>query len=549
VKCRNKPAGSLFRLPPSDSVGKDDWQNAGELSVQAMRQDRISDALLPSSGASAPRFGHALLWTPSFVRDDKILWHVPFLFWLLEATRPRQYVELGVGEGVAYMAVCQALHRMRAHAQCFAVGQWRDAEGHLAVPDRLAARNADLYEDFSQILTDGIQESADVIEDGSVDLMLVDLTTDPELAESVQQSWLPKLSPTGILLLNGIGHGDPAIANLVTDLSGRSPTIQMPGGDGLLVVLPRRGPDEQLGGIAALTPDDPAHKLIVQMFTRLGAGAYHEVHARRDSEHLDALDGRLRELADERDSLAAQLAERERQYDARHRKAAVLQSQVFDLQMATEAARSEVERVSAELSRVSDLLQQEQSDRKAERDAAHNLLVQEQAARATELDAAQNLLLQEKAAREMAEERADLAGAELGALRQAVANLTERSSEAERAVERLSTELASERERTDELSALLEAEKGARREADAQRDAAGAEAEALRATSQKHFGIIKGLIIALEENENLVSALTEELRTRDGQTQDGTIEPSPATVAPAPRSGGLLNRIGGRKRR
>jgi hypothetical protein len=117
-----------------------------------MRQDRISDALLPSSGASAPRFGHALLWTPSFVRDDKILWHVPFLFWLLEATRPRQYVEVGVGEGVAYMAVCQALHRMRAHAQCFAVGQWRDAEGHLAVPDRLAARNADLYEEFCILL-------------------------------------------------------------------------------------------------------------------------------------------------------------------------------------------------------------------------------------------------------------------------------------------------------------------------------------------------------------------------------------------------------------
>ena len=56
------------------------------------------------------------------------------------------------------MAVCQALHRMRAHSQCYAVGQWQDGDGNTVVPERLAARNADLYEDFSRILSGGIEE-------------------------------------------------------------------------------------------------------------------------------------------------------------------------------------------------------------------------------------------------------------------------------------------------------------------------------------------------------------------------------------------------------
>lgn len=461
-----------------------------------MRQDRISDALLPSSGAPAPRLGHALLWTPSYVRDDKILWHVPFLFWLLEATRPRLYVEIGVGEGVAYMAVCQALHRMRAHAHCYAVGLWQDADGNIEVPERLAARNADLYEDFSQILKDGVERSAHAIDDGSVDLMLVDLTQDSSVAKSLQQTWVPKLSSNGILLLNGINHGDPTIAVLVEALASKSPTIQMPGGDGLLVVLPGRGPDEELANIAALTPDDPAHKLIVQMFTRLGAGAYHEVHAREGAERFDDLDDQIRRVTEERDNLVAQLEERERQYDARHRKVAILQSRVFDLQIATEAARSEAERVTAELSEA----------RKGE-------------------GLANDLLRQEQAARRDAQQRAD-------------------------------AELAVEQAKQKESSALLKQERETRLEAERQRDCAVKEAGSLGErvaelthAAEKYYGTVKNLVAALEENENLVSALTEELRAERVEPDLEAHDQNPGTMQTMPASGGgLLSLIRHRKR-
>lgn len=462
------------------------------LSVQAMRQDRISDALLPSSGAPAPRIGHALLWTPSYVRDDKILWHVPFLFWLLEATRPRLYVEIGVGEGVAYMAVCQALHRMRAHSQCYAVGQWQDVDGNIHVPERLAARNADLYEDFSSILTDGLEQSAQAIEDGSVDLMLVNLAKDPSIAGPVHEIWLPKLSSTGILLLNGISRDDPAIGALVDALSSKSPTFQMPGGDGLLVVLPGPGSDEDLANIAALKPDDPAHKLIVQMFTRLGAGAYHEVHAREDADHVGALDEQIRGLTEERDALAARLQERELQYDARHRKVALLQARSFDFQLAAEAVRTDWERAETEKTKLAELLEQERAAHLQTKDIAEQLVVEVEA--------------------------------------------------------RLGGELAAERANREKSAELLQEERAFRKQASEERDRAAAEAEGLQArvaelasASKSSYRMVKTLVAALEESENLLAALTEELRS---ERQKNEVQAPGAQ----PGSGGLLGRITGRKR-
>ena len=499
-----------------------------------MKQDRFSDALLAPSEAAGTRLGHALLWQPTYVRDEKILWHVPFLFWLLEATRPRHYVEVGVGEGVAYMAVCQAVHRMRAHAQCTAVGDWKQDDGSIAVPERLAARNADLYDDFSTITGEGFEKAAGSIADESVDLMLIDLTQTSEAAASFHKCWLPKLAKSGILLLNGVDRGDESTAVLVASLSEKSPTIHMPGGDGLLVVLPGRDLDEELAGIAALSPDDPAHKLIVQMFTRLGAGTYYETHVRDEEQQARALDEQVRALTDERDALAARLRELQSQYDSRHRKVAILQSRHFDLQLAVAAAESKSETLASDL-----------------------------AAARTELDAA----------RANAEERLGKAAAEAEVLKGKVAELSRLYSEEARHHRRLSEELSASQARLEELSAELRSEQSARADAQTardealkrseeekeariaekgERDSAAAEAESLRAQvteltlrGDKACWAMKTLVEALEQSENLVTALTEEVRSLKRQVEAQALAAESAASAAAP--GGWFNRRPGRR--
>ena len=64
--------------------------------------------------AAAPAEADPLapLWRPRDGRPSAELGHVPFLFWLVDALRPRGCVLLGLGRGVACHALCQAAERL-----------------------------------------------------------------------------------------------------------------------------------------------------------------------------------------------------------------------------------------------------------------------------------------------------------------------------------------------------------------------------------------------------------------------------------------------------
>ena len=413
--------------------------------------ERMSDSLLPMPGAPGARLGRALLWQPSFVCDDKMLWHVPFLFWLLETTQPKQYVQIGVGEGVDYMAICQALHRMRIQSRCYAVRNWSDGNPRPADPDRFAVRNADLYGDFSEILDHGVEDAADAIGDQAVDLMLVDLTAAPGAAGSFHKCWHSKLSRNGILLINGIDGGDAATSVLVNALSANSPTVRLPGGDGLLVVLPTSETGDEFSRLAALAPEDPAQKLIIEMFTRLGAATYQEVNLREKDRQVEALDEKAKELWQERNSLVLQLGEVRAQYASRHHKAAILQSREYSLQQAAAEAQSEIERLTADIASIR-----------------------------AELDKARWLLGKEKTAREGAGQDREAAAAELAELMIVIAEEGRRSEEQARQHQRLADEIASAKANEARLHQQLNAETEARADAVKASQAAAGISEQLR---------------------------------------------------------------------
>ena len=487
-----------------------------------MKSDRISDALLPAGEPTGARLGRALLWQPSFVRDDKILWHVPFLFWLLEATQPRQYVEIGVGQGVGYMAVCQALHRMRANSRCYAVGEWKEEGEQNNAPQSFAARNAELYGDFSEILGKGYDQAADSIEDGTVDLMLVDLTVAPDAAASLHRRWIPKLSDDGILLINGIERSDEATTVLVSALSANSPTVRLPGGDGLLVVLPSGRSYDEVSRIAALAPRDPAHKLLIDMFTRLGAGTYFEVNVRDKDQRVEALDGKTKELWKARDALATEIGELREKYESRHRKVAILQSSEFDLQQAVATARVELDHARSELATL-----------QADREKAQVLLENERAVRSeTELklrEAAADAE-QRKVRIDELQKRSDDQAKRHEQLTQDVATARANEAQLHEQVKAEQSGRAEAEQAHRAAAASANQEKVARATAEAQRDEAcaaleesqaqaAAEREMLRSRladlmleAHETDRVVRYLVEIAEQNENIVAALSEELR-------------------------------------
>lgn len=50
-----------------------------------------------------------MLLRPRFMKESDLLLHLPFLFWLVNAVRPARSAVLGLGNGVAFLALCQAI--------------------------------------------------------------------------------------------------------------------------------------------------------------------------------------------------------------------------------------------------------------------------------------------------------------------------------------------------------------------------------------------------------------------------------------------------------
>jgi GT2 family glycosyltransferase/glycosyltransferase involved in cell wall biosynthesis len=135
--------------------------------------------------------------------------HVPFAMFLVDAVRPRVLVELGTFGGVSYCAFCQASKELRLDTQCYAVGTWQGDEqicfheGAEILKD-LKAHHDPLYQNFSSLIHSTFDEAASGFEDGSIDLLHVDGYQTYEAVKHVFETWLPKMSTRGVVLLHDI---------------------------------------------------------------------------------------------------------------------------------------------------------------------------------------------------------------------------------------------------------------------------------------------------------------------------------------------------------
>jgi len=58
--------------------------------------------------------------------DGQSAWvgHLPFAFWIIDAVRPDQFVELGTHTGVSYCAFCQAIEKLDLSTVAYAIDTW-----------------------------------------------------------------------------------------------------------------------------------------------------------------------------------------------------------------------------------------------------------------------------------------------------------------------------------------------------------------------------------------------------------------------------------------
>src|SRR5215472_4072976 len=147
-------------------------------------------------------------------RDAPSAWtqHIPFGMLLIDLLRPRQLVELGTHRGVSYCAFCQAVKQLSVDCRCFAVDNWEgDEHSGFYGPEILAElrdHQVGRYESFSTLIQSQFDDARDLFADGSIDLLHVDGFHTYEAVKHDIDTWLPKLSERGVLVLHDIAeHG------------------------------------------------------------------------------------------------------------------------------------------------------------------------------------------------------------------------------------------------------------------------------------------------------------------------------------------------------
>ncbi len=165
--------------------------------------EAVPDMLDALCGASL----EPLFYRPARIGPESAWYgHLPFASWIMRAARPGLFVELGTHAGISYSGFCDAVLAARLPTRCLAVDTWQGDE-HAGFYGEEVFRDFSRFHDqryggFSRLLRQRFDEARDTLADASVDLLHIDgRHLFGDISEDFE-SWLPKLSPRGVVLLH-----------------------------------------------------------------------------------------------------------------------------------------------------------------------------------------------------------------------------------------------------------------------------------------------------------------------------------------------------------
>ncbi|MFC0342495.1 class I SAM-dependent methyltransferase [Paracoccus niistensis] len=274
-----------------------------------------------------------VFWHPRFSSNTPMMQHVPFLFWLVGAVRPRNIAVFGSHDGVALFALCQAMDKLNIPGRCLGIGFWTNDEidERGLVPAGLRDHASQLYDDLVHWCCDrSVHEALAEIAPGSLDILFIDASNLPSGEFPLAEDWLRPLHRDGIIVVYGkLASADSPGGALEALSAGRS-IILFPDEPGL-AVLPLT--DEQPSRLRALL--EISHQGVLPgevrlFFRRLGQGHLAVAQKTELSGQNHKLTLSLSAMQHERDEIVNVEKELRDAYEARSRKLANLQAELFD---------------------------------------------------------------------------------------------------------------------------------------------------------------------------------------------------------------------------
>jgi O-antigen biosynthesis protein len=211
-------------------------------------------------------------------RSESYHWlgHIPFAFWIVEATQPDLIVELGTHTGNSYFSFCQAVRQLGLETSCCAVDTWA-GDLHCRycgeeTYERVSKINRRKYLPFSRLIRSTFDEALSQFQDRSIDMLHIDGLRTYDALKHEFESWHPKLTDRAVVLLHdtSVFEKDFGISRYFHELSQDLPTFQFLHCGGLGVVgVGRRLPD-RVARLLDVAEGGPQCHTIRRCYSRLG---------------------------------------------------------------------------------------------------------------------------------------------------------------------------------------------------------------------------------------------------------------------------------------
>lgn len=247
---------------------------------------------------------------PRNIVESAWLEHAPFAFWLMEAIRPKMFVELGTHAGFSFLAFCQAVQHLGLPTACYAIDTWEGDDHAGFYGEQVYASLSTIqfqYSAFSRLIRARFDEALHQFSEAEIDLLHIDGRHGYDDVVEDYTSWKPKLSSRAVVLFHDINvrERDFGVWRLWEELREQHPSFEFIHGHGLGVLCPGAIVPETLRSL--FESREAARTEIQLVYSRLGA-----------SISTQYLLGHAHATLGARDAAAAQSQEQLRQLQLQH---------------------------------------------------------------------------------------------------------------------------------------------------------------------------------------------------------------------------------------
>ncbi|MDQ7783606.1 MAG: class I SAM-dependent methyltransferase, partial [Desulfomonilaceae bacterium] len=233
--------------------------------------------------------------------------HIPFLFCLIAALRPRRYVELGVHNGGSFFAACQAYQDNELKGRCIAVDSW-EGDKHAGFHDDTVftdffSRLSKHFSDVGSYIKGDFNEVAPYFSNESIDILHIDGLHTYEAVSNDYFTWKDKLTKEGVVLFHDICEyrDDFGVWSFWADLKTQYPHLEFTHSHGLGVLYLGQDGNSPVYRLIELCKNESYYKYLQWFFKHVGEGSVNYMTALQERD--SALRGRDKALRERDDAL------------------------------------------------------------------------------------------------------------------------------------------------------------------------------------------------------------------------------------------------------